>query len=86
MKLSVANKLYEEQQRRPLTLGQPKLPSRKDQEAHFVTHIPCAPWCQACVRAEEDKRIAREEKEQSGKKSHSTGLLLHLHWRREEDG
>ena len=69
MKLGIANKLYEEQYRRPQMLGQPKLPSRKDQEAHFVAHIPYAPWCQACVasRAKEDHYVAREEKEDLGK-------------------
>ena len=69
MKLSIANKLFEETQRRPLTLGQPKLPSKKDQEAHFVTHIPYAAWCQACVasRAKEDHYTSREEKEDLGK-------------------
>ena len=57
LKLSIANKLFQEQQRKPMTLGQPKLPSLKDQEAHFVTHIPYAAWCQACVAsAKEDKR------------------------------
>ena len=68
MKLGIANKLFEEQYRRPKMLGQPKLPSRKDQEAHFVTHIPYAPWCQACVasRAKEDHYMAREEKEDLG--------------------
>ena len=69
MKFSIANKLFEEQQRKPLTLGQPKLPSRKDQEAHFVTHIPYAAWCQACVasRAKEDHYVSREVKEDLGK-------------------
>ena len=37
------------QQRKPVTLGQPRLPSLKEPEIHFVTHIPYAPWCQACV-------------------------------------
>ena len=64
MKLSIASKLYEEQERRPTALGQPRLPSLKEQETHFVTHLPYAPWCQACVatRAKEDKFEQREEK------------------------
>lgn len=55
LKLSIANKLFKactefkEQQRKPMTLGQPKLPPMKDQEVRFATHIPYAPWCQACV-------------------------------------
>ena len=49
--MSIANKLFKEQQRTPLTLGQPKLPSLAEQELHFVTHWPYAPWCQACVAA-----------------------------------
>ena len=58
LKLSIANKLFKEQQRKPMTLGQPKLPPMKEQEAHFVTHLPYVPWCQACVasRAKEDNR------------------------------
>ena len=32
MHLAVANKLYNEQRRRPVTLGQPKLPSLAEQE------------------------------------------------------
>ena len=69
LKLSIANKLFQEQQRKPMTLGQPKLPSLKDQEAHFVTHIPYAAWCQACVasRAKEDKHELREEKPDLGR-------------------
>lgn len=45
-----------------MTLGQPKLPSWPEQELHFVTHWPYAPWCQACVasRAKEDKRKASQ--------------------------
>lgn len=69
LKLSIANKLFQEQRRKPITLGQPKLPSMKEQEAHFVTHISYAPWCQACVasRAKEDKHESREEKVDMGK-------------------
>ena len=46
-----------------MTIGQPKLPTMKEQEAHFATHIPYAAWCQACVasRAKEDKRELRDE-------------------------
>lgn len=69
LKLSIANKLFQEQQRKPMTLGQPKLPTMKEQETHFVTHIPYAPWCQACVasRAKEDKHEARDEKVDMGR-------------------
>ena len=54
--MSIANKLFKEQQRTPLTLGHPKLPSLAEQELHFVTHWPYASWCQACMaaRAKED--------------------------------
>ena len=38
MHLAVANKLHKEQRRRPVTLGQPKLPSLAEQELHNVTH------------------------------------------------
>ena len=69
MKLSIASKLFEEQERRPIALGQSRLPSLKEQETHFVTHLPYAPWCQACVatRAKEDKFEQREEKADLGK-------------------
>ena len=57
MHLAVAKKLYNEQRRRPVTLGQPKLPSLAEQELHNVTHWPFASWCQACVasRSKEDE-------------------------------
>ena len=64
MKLNIANKLFREQERKPVTLGQPRLPSLKEQEIHFVTHNPYAPWCQACVasRAKEDKYETQDAK------------------------
>lgn len=69
LQLSIANKFLNESRRRPMTLGQPKLPSLKEQEWHFVTHWPYAPWCQACVasRAKEDKHLPQEKKTDPGK-------------------
>ena len=69
MQLSAANKLFQENQRRPISLGQPKLPSVEEQELHFVTHQPYAPWCQACIasRAKEDPYKSSENKEDIGK-------------------
>ena len=69
MHLAVAHKLYNEQRRRPVTLGQPKLPSLAEQELHNVTHWPFAAWCQACVasRSKEDKYEKSENKEDIGK-------------------
>ena len=69
MQLSVASKLFQENQRRPISLGQPKLPSVEEQELHFVTHQPYAPWCQACIasRAKEDPYKSTENKEDIGK-------------------
>ena len=69
MHLAVASKLYNEQRRRPITLGQPKLPSLAEQELHNVTHWPFASWCQACVasRSKEDKREKSDNKEDIGK-------------------
>lgn len=60
MKPTVARKLYQEQQRKWLA----KLPSLKEREAHFLTHLPYALWRQACVatKAREDRREQREEK------------------------
>ena len=58
-----------QQERKPLALGQPRLSSLKEQETHFVTHLPYAPWCQACVatRAKEDKHEMRDDKPDQGK-------------------
>ena len=69
MHLAVAHKLYNEQSRRPVTLGQPKLPSLAEQELHNVTHWPFASWCQACVasRSKEDKHGKSDNKEDIGK-------------------
>ena len=69
VRMDIANKLFQERERKPLTLGQPRLPSVKEQELHFVTHLPYAPWCQACVanRAREDRHQAQQEKEDRGK-------------------
>ena len=69
MHLAVASKLYNERRRRPVTLGQPKLPSLAEQELHNVTHWPFASWCQACVasRSKEDKHERTEKKEDIGK-------------------
>ena len=69
MHMAVAHKLYNEQRRRPVTLGQPKLPSLAEQELHNVTHWPLAPWCQACVasRSKEDKHERSDNKEDIGK-------------------
>ena len=36
MKLDIASELYQKQPRKPLALGQPKLPSLKEQERHFA--------------------------------------------------
>ena len=65
----VANRLFRERERKPIAIGQPKLPSLEEQELHFVTHLPYAPWCQACVatRGREDKHQSRNEKEDIGK-------------------
>ena len=69
MKLSIASKLFDKRERKPTALGQPRLPSLKEQEAYFVIHLPYAPWCQACVatRAKEDKFEQRDEKADLGK-------------------
>ena len=69
LQLSIANKLFNESQRRPMTLGQPRLTSLKEQELHFVTHWPYAPWCQARMasRAKEYKRLPQEKKADLGK-------------------
>ena len=69
LQLEVASKLFRERERKPVALGQPKLPSLRDQELHFITHLPYAPWCQACVatRAKEDAHLPRDSKEDIGK-------------------
>ena len=64
MHLAVANKLYNEQKRRPVTLGQPKLPSLAEQELHNVTRWPFA---SVASRSKEDKHEKSENKEDIGK-------------------
>ena len=49
-------------------IGDPRLPSRKEVEEHYLTHVPYRNWCPHCVRGrgkdldhrkavEEDRRI-----------------------------
>ena len=49
-------------------IGDPRLPSRKEVEDHYLTHVPYRNWCPHCVRdrgkdldhrksVEEDRRI-----------------------------
>ena len=80
LQLSIANKLFNKNQKRPMTLGQPKLPSLKEQELHFVAHWPYAPWCQACVasRAKADKAYIRGKEAGTVKECHRARLLLRL--------
>ena len=68
MQVEIADKLHREKERKPLALGQPRLPSVKEQELHFTTHLPYAPWCQACVanRGREDRHESVKKKEDDG--------------------
>ena len=70
MQVEIADKLHKEKERKPMALGQPKLPSLKDQELHFTTHVPYAPWCQACVanRGREDRHESSKKKEDDGQR------------------
>ena len=36
-------------ERRAVTIATPEAPSREAVESHLLTHIPCAPWCRACI-------------------------------------
>lgn len=39
-----------EQARQPMVLEGPDVPSAVERELHELTHLPFAPWCEACVR------------------------------------
>ena len=39
-----------EQARHPMVLEGPEPPSAVERELHELTHLPFAPWCEACVR------------------------------------
>ena len=56
----VAQKLLSEQRREAIPIQ--LLPTQHEQELHCLTHLPCAPWCQACVsnRGREDARLDEE--------------------------
>ena len=45
-----ANRLWKEQQTRPLSRALPRAPSEEEQLRHELTHLPYAPWCDFCVR------------------------------------
>ena len=55
----VAKQLYKEQDRDPVALKAPVLPSARQQELHAITHQPFAPWCPACVMGRSKQSPAR---------------------------
>ena len=36
-------------ERRAVTISTSEVPSREAVESHQLTHIPCSPWCRACI-------------------------------------
>ena len=60
MEAEVAKRLFLEQQRKPVSIKVPKLPSPEEQEQHYLTHIPFQSWCEACLasRSREDAHKA----------------------------
>ena len=67
MNLNIANKLFREQEGKPTTIGQPRLPSLKEQVIHFVTHIPYAPWHVWQAGQKEDRYENQDAKPDLGK-------------------
>ena len=63
--LELANELHAEDQRRPVAISVPKLPTRAEQHLHFLTHRPYAAWYAYCVahRGKEDHRKSEERNE-----------------------
>ena len=42
-------------------IGDPALPSRKEVEEHFLTHVPYRNWCPHCVRDLDHRKAVEEE-------------------------
>lgn len=63
MAYEVAQRLFSESRREAIPLKTPKLPSRREQELHQLTHLPFQPWCQQCVatRSKEDPRTKEDQ-------------------------
>ena len=70
--LELAKKLYNE--RRPVAISVPKLPTRAEQDLHFLTHLPYAPWCAYCV-AHRGKEDHRKSEEKSDKKDRGRSVI-----------
>ena len=72
--LELAQKLYAEDERRPLTLQVPKLPTRAEQDLHFLTHLPYAAWCSYCV-AHRGKEDARKQEDGSDRRDRGRSVI-----------
>ena len=72
--LELAKKLYAEDERRPVAISVPKLPTRAEQDLHFLTHLPYAAWCAYCV-AHRGKEDARKSEERSDKKDRGLSVI-----------
>ena len=61
MESELARKMYEEEQRKPVQIKAPRLPSQQEQDEHNLTHWPFASWCDACLatRSKEDAHHAQ---------------------------
>ena len=72
--LEISKKLFAEEERRPLAMRIPKLPTKMEQDIHNLTHLPFAGWCQSCVatRAKED---LRRQDERSDKKDRGRSVI-----------
>ena len=72
--LEVAQRLYAESRREPISIKTPKLPTKHEQEIHALTHIPFADWCQSCV-ATRSREDVRKEDDRSDKKDRGKNLI-----------
>ena len=53
----IVKKLYEDQQRKAVQIKVPKMPNKKVQDHHSLTHIPFKSWCEACLAATLKKMV-----------------------------
>ena len=78
--LEISKKFFAEEERRPLAMRAPKLPTKMEQDLHNLTHLPFAGWCQSCVatRAKEDLRRQHERshKKNSGRSVVNRALTI----------
>ena len=56
------------------TLPQPKLPTKEEMQAHVLTHLPYAAWCETCIRGR-GREDAHRRKEKNSEESPAMPLI-----------